>query len=67
MTLTVMWETDAERMVRCNHEGTTEPLGSGVISFCTECGKTWPARFGAGAATVQIVRKSEGSTQGSTT
>jgi hypothetical protein len=58
--VTVEWETDEQRQERCDHEGTTEPLGGGAISVCTECGKTWPARFGAGAATVRVVSKREG-------
>ena len=46
------------KMERCDHEGTTEPLGgSAAISFCTECGKTWPSRFGAGAPTVRVIAK----------
>jgi hypothetical protein len=31
--------------------------GSASVSVCSECGSTWPARFGAGAATVRIVSK----------
>ena len=61
MTVTVEWETATQRMERCDHEGATEPLdGSKAISVCTECGKTWPSRFGAGAATVRIVEKIKG-------
>jgi hypothetical protein len=57
----VDWETDEQRMERCDHEGTTEPLsGSEAVSVCTACGKTWPTRFGAGAATVRVVTKVEG-------
>ena len=47
---------DGQRIETCDHDGTTEPLNGLVsISSCTACGKTWPARFGAGAPTVQIV------------
>ena len=57
----VEWETDERRMERCDHEGTTEPVdGIPTISACSACGKTWPARFGAGAPTVRIVSKLEG-------
>jgi hypothetical protein len=46
---------------RCDHDGTTEPLnGVATISTCSECGKTWPTRFGAGARTVRIVSKLDG-------
>jgi hypothetical protein len=61
VTLKVEWETDDQRMERCDHDGTTEPL-NGLVSVmtCTECGQTWPARLGArlgvGAATVQLVK-----------
>jgi hypothetical protein len=58
VTVHVEWETAEQRMERCDHEGTTEPLsGLGSISSCSVCGKTWPARFGAGAPTVRIVSK----------
>jgi hypothetical protein len=58
MTLTAIWETEAERMESCDHAGTTEPLeDSEAISTCTECRKTWPPKFGAGAATLRIVAK----------
>jgi hypothetical protein len=60
MAVTVEWESDEQRMECCDHEGTTEPLASGSISVCVECGKTWPARFGKGAATVRIVSTLEG-------
>jgi hypothetical protein len=30
------------------------------VSVCTACDKTWPSRFGAGAPTVQIVSKLNG-------
>jgi len=51
-------ETDEQRVERCDHDGTTQPLnGLASISNCTACGKTWPSRFGAGAATVRIVSK----------
>jgi hypothetical protein len=49
---------DGQRMESCDHAGTTEPLNGLVsISSCSCCGKTWPARFGAGAPTVRIVDK----------
>jgi hypothetical protein len=58
MPWTVVNETEARRVESCDHAGTTEPLNGLVsISTCTECGKTWPARFGAGAPTVRIVQK----------
>jgi hypothetical protein len=57
---TVESETEDVRMESCDHGGTTEPLaGTKKISTCTACGKTWPARFGAGAPTVRIVSKNE--------
>jgi hypothetical protein len=43
-------------MERCDHEGTTEPLGGlRSVSRCSECNKTWPTNFGAGAPTFRIV------------
>jgi hypothetical protein len=61
MTVHVEWETDGQRMERCDHEGTTGPLdGLESVSTCRECGKMWPTRFGAGAPTVRIVPKREG-------
>lgn len=58
MTVTVEWETDEQRHERCDHIGMTEPLdGSAALSVCTECSKTWPAKFGAGAATVRVISK----------
>jgi hypothetical protein len=58
MTIQIEWETDDERMERCDHEGTTEPLdGSESISHCAACGKMWPTKFGTGADTVRIVSK----------
>jgi hypothetical protein len=54
---TVEWETDEQRMERCDHGGTTEAIAGGSIAVCSECGKTWPARFGRGAPTVRIVSK----------
>jgi hypothetical protein len=58
MTIHIQRETDEQRIERCDHEGTTEPLnGLDSVSTCTACGKTWPTRFGAGAATVRIVSK----------
>jgi hypothetical protein len=58
VSLTVIWETEAERMESCDHESTTEPLeDSAAISICTECGKTWPTKFGPGVATVRVVAK----------
>jgi len=60
VTLRVEWETAEQRMEHCDYQGTTEPLdGLSTVSVRTACGKTWPARFGAGAATVRIVYKSE--------
>jgi hypothetical protein len=60
MTVHVEWETDGQRMERCDHEGTTESLdGLESVASCGECGKTWPARFGAGVPTVRIVSKME--------
>jgi hypothetical protein len=42
----------------CDREGTTEPLnGMTTLSSCTARGKTWPARFGAGAPNVRMVEK----------
>jgi hypothetical protein len=60
MPWTVESETDGQRIERCDHDGTTERLGGPAILSCTECGKTWPARFGAGAPTVRIVAKRDG-------
>ena len=61
MTLYVESETDDRRIERCDHVGTTEPLGeTATILLCSECGKTWPARFGIGAPTVRIVSKRDG-------
>lgn len=58
MTIEVEWETDGQRMERCDHEGTTESLdGSSSISHCSVCGKSWPTKFGVGAPTVRIVDK----------
>src|SRR5262245_37523443 len=55
LTIHIERETDTERIERCDHEGTTEPLaGLASVSVCTACGKTWPTRFGAGAPTVRI-------------
>ena len=59
MAVHVEWESESQRMAR-DHQDTTKPLAGGAISVCTECGKTWPARFGKGAATVRIVSKREG-------
>jgi hypothetical protein len=57
----VEWESDEQRLERCDHEGTSAPLeGTTSIMWCAECGKTWPARFGTGAATVRIVSKRDG-------
>jgi hypothetical protein len=55
VTVTVEWETDTERMVRCDHEGTTDDTTA--ISVCSACGQTWPTRFGAGAPTVGMIEK----------
>jgi hypothetical protein len=58
LTVHIERETETERIERCDHEGTTEPLGGlSTVSSCTECGATWPTRFGAGAVTVWIVPK----------
>lgn len=58
MTVRVDSETTTQRVERCDQEGTTEALdGSSAISFCTECGKTWPSRMSAGALTVRVVVK----------
>jgi hypothetical protein len=58
MTIHIEKEMDEQRIERCDHVGTTEPLaGRASISTGTACGKTWPARFGTGAATVRIVSK----------
>jgi hypothetical protein len=47
-----------ERIERCDHEGTTEPLGGlSYVSVCTACGVNRPTRFGAGAPTVRIACK----------
>jgi hypothetical protein len=60
MSWTVERQSDEQRIERCDHDGTTEPLnGSTAISTCSCCGKTWPARFGAGAPTVRIVAKGD--------
>jgi hypothetical protein len=60
VTVHVDWETDAQRMERCDHEGTTEPLdGLAAISSCRECGKVWPTSFGAGTPTVRVVSKGQ--------
>jgi hypothetical protein len=34
----VKWETDEQRLERCDHDGTTD--ASTAISVCMECGKT---------------------------
>jgi hypothetical protein len=58
MTFHVEPETETERIERCDHEGTTEPLGGlASVSVCTACNATWPTRFGVGAETVRIVPK----------
>jgi hypothetical protein len=58
VTVTVEWETATERLERCDHEGTTEPLdGITSISLCRTCRKTWPTKFGKGAPTVRVVSK----------
>jgi hypothetical protein len=63
VTIHVERETDEQRVERCDHDGTTQPLnGLASISNCTACGKTWPTRFGRGAATARVVSKrNEGS------
>ena len=56
--LVVEWETDEQRMERCDHEGTSEPLQDAPsVTACSACGKTWPTRFGTGAPTVRRVSK----------
>jgi len=61
VTIKIEWETDEQRIERCDHDGTTEPLnGLASISRCSVCEKTWPTRFGAGAPTVRIVSKRDG-------
>jgi hypothetical protein len=61
VTVRVEWEAGERRMERCDHEGTSEPAeGMRSISACLVCGKTWPARLGAGARTVRIVSKLDG-------
>lgn len=60
MTVIVEWEKDGQRLERCDHDGTTEPLdGITAVSVCTACGTTWPTRIGAGAATVRVVSKDD--------
>jgi hypothetical protein len=55
LTIHIESETDIDRIERCDHDGTTEPLGGlASASVCTECGRT---RFGGSAATVRIVPK----------
>jgi hypothetical protein len=50
-------EDATARVEVCDQEGTTGRLnGLKAISHCTACRKTCPARFGAGAPTVKIVR-----------
>jgi hypothetical protein len=62
VTVEVEWHKGALRMERCDHEGTTEPLGGlRSVSRCTECNKTWPSSFGAGAPTLRIVDTTTGS------
>jgi hypothetical protein len=61
VTIHIESETDEHRIERCDHEGTTEPLGGLTsVSVCSECGATWPTRFGIGAATACVVSKSHG-------
>jgi hypothetical protein len=60
MTVHVDWETDGQRMERCDHEGDDGAAGGlESVSSCTECKRTWPARFGVGAPTIRIVSKPE--------
>jgi hypothetical protein len=64
VAIEIEWESDAQRMERCDHEGTTELLsGMASISHCTACGKNWAARFGAGAPTVPIVAKTNAASE----
>jgi hypothetical protein len=59
VAITIEWETDEQWMERCDHEGTTDPLGrQTTVSVCSECGKAWPTRLGAGVPTVRLVSKS---------
>jgi hypothetical protein len=47
-------------MERCDHEGDDGAAGGlESVSSCTECKRTWPARFGVGAPTIRIVSKPE--------
>jgi len=60
LTIHIERETDTNRIERWDHEGTTEPLnGLTTVPVCTECGKTCPTRFGAGAPTTRIVSTAE--------
>jgi hypothetical protein len=53
-------ETGAQRIERCDHDGTTEPLnGLTSVSVCTACRQTWPTHFGVGAPTVRVVTKDD--------
>ena len=65
MTIHIERETDTDRIERCDHEGTTEPLGGlASVSVCIACNATWPTRFGVGAATVRVVVKASTEGQG---
>ena len=58
MGWTVESETPTQRIESCDHSETTEQLdGLASLSACSVCGKTWPTRFGKGAATTRIVEK----------
>jgi hypothetical protein len=53
MTVRVERETATHRLEVCDQKGTTTT--DGALSRCAECGKMWPARFGAGAAEYRLV------------
>jgi hypothetical protein len=58
LTIHIENETPTERIERCDHEGTTEPLGGlSSLSTCTECGHVWPSRFGAAGPVTRFVVK----------
>ena len=60
MTIHIESETQTEWVERCDHEGTTEPLGGlAAASSCTACGRMWPTRFGAVGPTTRIVSKGD--------
>ena len=58
MTIHIERETSTERIERCDHEGTTEPLnGLSSVSVCSACGKTSSRQFGVDAPTVRVIAK----------